>query len=310
MGFFSKVWKGIKKTVKKVARGVKKVAKKVVTSMPGGKALWNAGTKLGKGIMKGIGKLGPVGMFALSFVLPGLGSMLGAMWQGFGNIAATMASSGSGIISALGQAGTAVFNGANFVANSVGALGEAVSQGASKLTAPIKNALGDVGKGFMDTMQKQFPDLTKKVTDMTTKFMDTGDGFAANRTADITAEATKEMNLMQDMLGTEAPEGYLKSQIDTAVADTSLIDKAKLFAEDTGITKAAKLTGKVAKAAESFAPKAADVQVNQMTPPTIVQNKPEPLAAPGAPQKVAEAAGTNLFAQLLQEAQMGRGISA
>ena len=33
MGFLSKAWKGIKKTVKKVARGVKKVVKKINQSL-------------------------------------------------------------------------------------------------------------------------------------------------------------------------------------------------------------------------------------------------------------------------------------
>ena len=61
MGFFSKVWKGLKKGVKKIARGIKKVVKKV------GKA---------------IGKLGIVGQIGMMFLMPyamgALGSMFGA----------------------------------------------------------------------------------------------------------------------------------------------------------------------------------------------------------------------------------------
>ena len=60
MGFFSKVWKGLKKGVKKVARGIKKVVKKV------GRA---------------VGKLGIVGQIGMMFLMPyamgALGSMFG-----------------------------------------------------------------------------------------------------------------------------------------------------------------------------------------------------------------------------------------
>ena len=47
MGFFSKLWKGVKKTFKKIGRGIKKVFKKVG---------------------KWAGKLGVVGQIALSFI--------------------------------------------------------------------------------------------------------------------------------------------------------------------------------------------------------------------------------------------------
>jgi len=60
MGFLSKVWKGIKKGVKKIGKGIKKVFKKV---------------------MKGIGKLGIVGQIGMMFLMPyamqGLGSLFG-----------------------------------------------------------------------------------------------------------------------------------------------------------------------------------------------------------------------------------------
>ena len=49
MGFFSKVWKGIKKGVKKIARGVKKTFQKI------GKAF---------------GKLGIVGQIGMMFLMP------------------------------------------------------------------------------------------------------------------------------------------------------------------------------------------------------------------------------------------------
>jgi hypothetical protein len=60
MGLFSKLWKGIKKTVKKIGKGIKKVFHKV---------------------MNGIGKLGIVGQIGMMFLMPyamsGLGSLFG-----------------------------------------------------------------------------------------------------------------------------------------------------------------------------------------------------------------------------------------
>ena len=72
MGIFSKVWKGIKKTVKKVARGIKKVVKKV------GKAF---------------GKLGIVGQIGLMFLMPYAMQGLGTFWKGFGGFANKLAAS-------------------------------------------------------------------------------------------------------------------------------------------------------------------------------------------------------------------------
>jgi hypothetical protein len=72
MGIFSKVWKGIKKTVKKVARGIKKVVKKV------GRAF---------------GKLGVVGQIGLMFLMPYAMQGLGTFWKGFGGFANKLAAS-------------------------------------------------------------------------------------------------------------------------------------------------------------------------------------------------------------------------
>lgn len=138
MGFFSKVWKGIKGAVKKVAKGVKKVAKGIVTSIPGGQKLWKEGGRLGKKVMKGIGKvagkLGPVGMMALSFVLaPVMAPALSSMWAGFGAGAASMAGSANALVAALGNVGSGIFAAGNFIGGTIGAMGEALTQGASNV---------------------------------------------------------------------------------------------------------------------------------------------------------------------------------
>lgn len=136
MGFFSKLWKGVKKVVKKVARTVKKVSKKIVTSLPGGKKIWKLGTKIGKGIMKGIGKitsaLGPAGMIALSFVL---GPAAGALWNSFGAGAVALANSGGILASTLGTVGQGIFAAGNFISGTLGAIGEAIVGGAQNVMA-------------------------------------------------------------------------------------------------------------------------------------------------------------------------------
>lgn len=134
----SKAWGGIKKTVKTVARTVKKVSKKIAYATPLGKKLWDLSSKVGKGIMKGIGKisqkLGPVGMMALSFVLaPVMGPAIGALWSGFGAGAASMAASANMFVSALGNVGSGIFAAGNFVGGTLGALGNAVTEGAKNV---------------------------------------------------------------------------------------------------------------------------------------------------------------------------------
>ena len=94
MGFFSKVWKGIKKTVKKVARGVKKVVKKV------GKAF---------------GKLGVVGQLGLMFLVPYAMNGLGTFWKGFGGFANKLATSGNVASSLFGKTLSAVHTAGSMV---------------------------------------------------------------------------------------------------------------------------------------------------------------------------------------------------
>ena len=140
MGLFSKVrdalsFKGIKKAAKTVAKTVKKVAKGVATSTPWGAKLWKEGGRLGKKVMKGIGKLGPVGIIAAQVVLSatgigaGLAASLGSLWSSFGATAASAAANGS----LLGSMANAVYNGVNYMGGTLGAVGDAISQGASKL---------------------------------------------------------------------------------------------------------------------------------------------------------------------------------
>ena len=110
MGFFSKIWKGLKKGVKKIGKGIKSAFK-----------------KFGK-FMNKIGILGQVAMF---FILPGIGEMLGSLWTGIAGQTAAQgaaAASAAGASAAAGATAAATATGATAAAAT--AAGTAASQAA------------------------------------------------------------------------------------------------------------------------------------------------------------------------------------
>jgi hypothetical protein len=124
MGFFKKIFRGVKKVFKKIGRGI-------------------------KGIFKGIGKfmdkIGIVGQLALMF-LP-LGGMLAGMFKGLGGMAANVLTTYGGTI------GQSIVNGARFViakgaeyAGTIGNTFKTVTDGvkgfASEFTKTALNKMG------------------------------------------------------------------------------------------------------------------------------------------------------------------------
>ena len=134
MGIFSKIWKGIKKTVKKIGRGIKKVVKKV------GRA---------------IDKLGIVGQIGMMFLMPYAMSGLGSLFQGLnaakvGSWAHTLAGGGkfaktvSSVMNAVHTVGTTVIKPFTFIRDQIG---EAVNwigdtTGTSSLTDGVNKLIG------------------------------------------------------------------------------------------------------------------------------------------------------------------------
>ena len=90
MGFFSKIFKGVKKVFKKIGKGIKKVAMKVGKFMD---------------------KIGIVGQIALMFIP--LGPILGGLLKGVGGIAARA-------LTAMGPIGAQILKGAQFVIGKAG----------------------------------------------------------------------------------------------------------------------------------------------------------------------------------------------
>jgi len=176
MGFFSKVFKGVKKVFKKIGRGIKKVAMKVGKFMD---------------------KIGIVGQIALMFIP--LGPILGGLLKGVGGIAARA-------LTAMGPLGAQILKGAQFVIgkagkfvtsakNAFGTVTEGVSKFVSEFTKTGLNKIGfDATKfgfkpgGGLDTWVKSgsnsfgeaWGKVTTNITENAGKILDP---FKANITA-------------------------------------------------------------------------------------------------------------------------------
>jgi len=314
MGFFSKVWKGVKKHVKRIARSVKKVSKKIVTALPGGKALWKAGTKIGQGVMKGIGKitnaLGPVGMFALNFVLPGIGTAI----SGFAS-ALFSAIPGSGMITqfasemakkvgldSLSTFGSDAFNGVN------GKLDSLITKGVKMFKNVVPKGAKDLAGNMVKGFKQNFPDAAEKLGKLSDKVFDTT-SFTEDRVAKLTSGVDTTLT------GAEATRQGLAaaSKVNTAVANPSLLDKAKLFGEQTGISKAVKVGKNIKGLAEqagiggaaASAPAPQVAGAAQISPAATTR---QPGAGtPSASLRAAGGQGQDFFAQLVSQAQQSRG---
>ena len=122
MGFFSKIWKGLKKTVKKIGKGIK-----------------SAFQKFGKFM----GKIGILGQVAMFFIMPYVGAALGGMFTGAAGALAT--NTVGGALGAVGQAAGKVMQ---FVGNTVGKAGTVFSN----ITKGVTDTLGNFAKTASNNM--------------------------------------------------------------------------------------------------------------------------------------------------------------
>lgn len=181
MGFFSKIFKGVKKVFKKIGKGIKSAFK-----------------KFGK-FMNKIGILGQVAMF---FIMPYVGAALGSMWTGIaGQTAAQTASTAAGAAAAqaattAGATATAAATaGATAAANTAStiAAGQAVGATAAQVSAStvalgtakatglmaggtVAQTVGKVMQFTANTVSKVgtvFNNITKGVTDTLGNFAKT-----------------------------------------------------------------------------------------------------------------------------------------
>ena len=122
MGFFSKIWKGVKKVVKKIGKGIKSAFKK---------------------FGKFMGKIGILGQVAMMFILPGIGAALGNAFMGTAGALAT--NTVGGALGAIGQAAGKVMQ---FVGNTVSKVGNVFNN----VTKGVTDTLGNFAKTASNKM--------------------------------------------------------------------------------------------------------------------------------------------------------------
>ena len=214
MGFFKKIFKGVKKVFKKIGKGIKKAFNKVGKFM---------------------GKLGIVGQIGLGLLLPGIGSMMGTM---FGKLATSMMGSTFGIVKGAGH----VINAAINIGTGAGRLFSSITEGVTKvigdLTGATLNKLGftkigsiDISTktfpGAWDTAQKAFRDVAAKGSDLFSMDTLTAQNVFSQKAQEAVAGTVVDTSLETSV---EDPFGYgerpvIETAVDTSVetaVDTSL----------------------------------------------------------------------------------------
>ena len=122
MGFFKKIFKGVKKVFKKIGKGIKNVV---------------------KGIGKFMNKIGIVGQIALMF-LP-LGPLVGGLLKGVGGLATRA-------LSVMGPIGGQILKGAQFVIGKAGKFVTAGKNAFNTVTSGIKKFVGEFTKTGLNKM--------------------------------------------------------------------------------------------------------------------------------------------------------------
>ena len=137
MGFFKKVFGGIKKHVKKITKGIMKAMK------PMGKVIGKVMKPFGK-IMN---KLGPVGSMALMFILP---MALPAIWGSFGTAVANMTGPLGSLLKGVHAVGSAA---GNVYSTVTGAITDTIGKIAG-------NTIGKIPLGAERTVGSTYNDFT------------------------------------------------------------------------------------------------------------------------------------------------------
>ena len=189
MGFFKKLFKGVKKVFKKVGKGIKKVVGKVGKFM---------------------NKTGIVGQIAMSFLLPGIGGMLG-------KAAGAMMGSASAIVRGAGTFLNTAVNIATKAGSLVKSVGDGVMKVVGQTVGTVINKIPGAGEfikgftkgkiditqmknfsgpgGIMDTASKAITDVAAKGGDLFS--MDTLTG--TNKYAKA-AQAAKAKKIFEEQI--------------------------------------------------------------------------------------------------------------
>ncbi len=171
MGFFSKVFKKVKKGFKSAFKSIGKAVKKVF-----------------KGFGKFMGKIGIVGQLAMSFILPGIG---GALMK-------TAGKAFTGLTGALGASGNAILRGAGKMLEAGGNFAKMGHSAFKTVTDGIGSFVSEMGHAALSKVpgiQNVFPKITDK--SFSTAWNNVQDKFQAN-----TAKVSAAFN---DLIGNTKP---------------------------------------------------------------------------------------------------------
>lgn len=211
MGWLSKVWKGVKKTVKKIGKGIKSAFKSVGKFM---------------------GKLGIVGQIGLGLLLPGLGQMLGT-W------AVTAMGSANALVAGAGH----FVNAAIQIGTKASSVFKTVTQGVTKVIGQTVGTVINKIPGAGDFIKE----LTVGKIDIT-EMKNFGDVFktAQNVVLDV-AKAGNDLFSMDTLTGNNK---YGQAYIDKTMAELNatttqpdiktgeFADIDGVVPEDAGLTSA------------------------------------------------------------------------
>lgn len=232
MGFFKKIFKGVKKVFKKIGKGIKSAFKKVGKFM---------------------GKLGIIGQIGLGLLLPGIGTLLG-------NTAGFLAAQG-GIVGAAGNFINAAINigtkiGKTFTTITKGVsnvIGEVVGTAANKLglDAPVKFItdklnMGVDGKGI-DISNKNFGNLFDRVGNAASE------AFNKGRDLFTLSDITEPNQFMSDKL-----RDQLTSPVEDVVQDKAINVEAEAVTPTEGGSATKAVTDATVKKDPSLLSRLAD----------------------------------------------------
>ena len=217
MGFFSKVWKGVKKTFKKIGKSIKKGFQK---------------------FGKFMGKIGVLGQIAMSFILPGIGKLmlkglgsmmnLGSGISSLGGLFSSMAGSSNAFIQMAGK-------GLKFGYKVLGDVARPFTSVIDAVTTLGKTTVNKVGNIFGFTPFKSAPvtygDAFSSISDDFTNM------YSKDRWQELdnTTSNRKTLNKLQEMSDEElAKRGFTKDSLDgaTAVSDGFIEANRPKLSED------------------------------------------------------------------------------
>ena len=193
MGFFSRVWKGVKKGFKTLFKPIKQVFKT---------------------IGKFMNKIGIVGQIAMMFIpIPGLGALMSSMGSALG-----------GAATALGASGNIIAQGAGKLLSGALKVGTKIGQGFKTITEGVKTFVGNTGK----YLANKIPGVN--IASAPTSFFGPGSESVLGRTS---ASISKNMDTLfgRQVLPASTPLNNVKAptadlKTIEAPAQTGVVDEA------------------------------------------------------------------------------------